>query len=70
MYVGLWGQSPPSIQPKCACKVGCLELTPFHPAPLGIQLPGSLSFPGFSEDLFMLDNVIHQRKSPSFSSYP
>uniref|UniRef100_A0A8D2D2S7 Uncharacterized protein n=1 Tax=Sciurus vulgaris TaxID=55149 RepID=A0A8D2D2S7_SCIVU len=41
-----------------------------HFGGLWVQVPGSLSSPGFSADLPMLDNVIHQRESPSFSSYP
>uniref|UniRef100_A0A8D2AJI7 Uncharacterized protein n=1 Tax=Sciurus vulgaris TaxID=55149 RepID=A0A8D2AJI7_SCIVU len=49
---------------------GKTGLLSFLPLGLWVQLPGSLSSPGFSADLLMLDNVIHQRESPSSSSYP
>uniref|UniRef100_A0A8D2BFH3 Uncharacterized protein n=1 Tax=Sciurus vulgaris TaxID=55149 RepID=A0A8D2BFH3_SCIVU len=41
-----------------------------HLGCLWMQLPGSLSSPGFSADLLMLDSEIRQRESPSSSSYP
>uniref|UniRef100_A0A2K6KTR0 Uncharacterized protein n=2 Tax=Rhinopithecus TaxID=542827 RepID=A0A2K6KTR0_RHIBE len=51
-------------------QVGCLEPRSYAPAGLGAQSPGSLSSPGCTTDLHMLDSRIQQRMSPTSFFHP